>query len=252
MDYKAFLEKLEAGELRAAEPDSSEIGWKVNVEVKQRILEIFKNYSNSLMGEKKGNRAEFIDRKPLETRKFTINDKIRIVPGGSSIRRGSFLGKNVIIMPPSYVNIGAYIDNDTMVDSNALVGSCAQIGKNVHLSAGVQIGGVLSPIGLRPVIIEDNAFIGAGSSVVEGFIVKSGAVIAPGVFLSASIPIYDRVNKKVLKGYIPKNALVVPGTRPDNSEWSKEHSLAIACAIIVKYRDSKTDNALACENILTP
>ena len=157
-------------------------------------------------------------------------------------------------MPPSYINIGAYVDEGTMVDSHALVGSCAQVGKRVHLSAGVQIGGVLEPIGLTPVVIEDDAFIGAGSVIVEGIQIGSRAVIAPGVSLSKGVPVYDCVNEKQLeKGApIPPNAVVVPGSRPINSKspWAKEQGLALNCALIVKYRDEKSDTSLELESLL--
>jgi len=155
-------------------------------------------------------------------------------------------------MPPAYVNIGAYVASGTMIDSHALVGSCAQIGKNVHLSAGVQIGGVLEPVGLSPVVIEDDCFVGAGSVIVEGILVKRGAVIAPGVTLSKSVPVYDCVNEVLLgKGApIPERAVVVPGTRPISSKWGGEQGLSISCPIIIKYRDEGSDASLELEDAL--
>lgn len=155
-------------------------------------------------------------------------------------------------MPPAYVNIGAYVDEGTMVDSHALVGSCAQIGKNVHLSAGVQIGGVLEPVGLSPVVIEDDCFIGAGSVIVEGILVKKGAVIAPGVTLSKSVPVYDCVTEKMLgKGApIPEGAVVVPGTRPISNDWGKSQGLSVSCPIIIKYRDEGSNASLELEDAL--
>ena len=175
MNWKNILSQLESGELRSAEKKDGQ--WVTNVDVKKGILEAFKEGKLTQLG-------PFVDKHNLEARTFTPENKIRLVPGGGSVRAGSYVAPGVIIMPPSYINIGAHVDEGSMVDSHVLIGSCAQIGKNVHLSAGVQIGGVLEPIGLSPVIIEDNAFIGAGSVVVEGIRVSQRAVIAPGVTLS--------------------------------------------------------------------
>ena len=245
MSFEAILDKLEKGELRSAKKVDGK--WVANVEVKQAILEAFKNGTNrSFNG--------FIDKNTLTPRTFKIEDGIRIVPGGSSVRRGAFVAKGVIIMPPSYINIGTYVDEGTMVDSHALVGSCAQIGKNVHLSAGVQIGGVLEPIGLNPVVIEDNAFIGAGSVIVEGICVGKRAIIAPGVTLSKSVPIFDTVSERILEPgeMIPEDAIVVPGSRPvkSNKTWAKEMGLNLNCAIIIKYRDEKSDASTELERLL--
>lgn len=247
MDWKKILDQLEQGEVRAAVPDGD--SWKANIEVKQAILAAFKAGKNSPYA---GIYDGFIDKDNIPPRYFTVEDGVRMVPGGSSVRRGAYVAKGVIIMPPAYINIGAYIDEGTMVDSHALVGSCAQIGKNVHLSAGVQIGGVLEPVGLSPVVIEDDCFIGAGSVIVEGILVKRRAVIAPGVILSKSVPIYDCVNKKVLgKGAaIPENAVVIPGTRPVGNQWAKEQGLSVSCPIIIKYRDEGSDASLELENAL--
>ena len=185
---------------------------------------------------------------------FRLDQGIRVVPGGTSVRRGAHVARGVIIMPPSYINVGAFVDEGTMVDSHVLVGSCAQIGKRVHLSAAVQIGGVLEPIGANPVVIEDECFIGAGAVIVEGIIVKRRAVIAPGVILSKGIPIYDIVNGRMLaKGEpIPENAVVVPGNRPVSStnNYAKELGLTLQCAIIVKYRDEKSETSLILEDFL--
>lgn len=247
MDWEKILDQLEQGLVRAALPDGDT--WKANVEVKQAILAAFKaGKNNSYAGIYDG----FVDKDNIPPRYFTVEDGVRMVPGGSSVRRGSFVAKGVIIMPPAYINIGAYVDEGTMVDSHALVGSCAQIGKNVHLSAGVQIGGVLEPVGLSPVVIEDDCFIGAGSVIVEGILVKRRAVIAPGVTLSKSVPIYDCVNEKVLgKGAaIPENAVVIPGTRPVGNQWAKEQGLSVSCPIIIKYRDEGSDASLELENAL--
>ena len=245
MNWQETIELLETGEIRAANKINGV--WQVNVEVKKGILEAFKAGELVQLG-------DFVDKHNIPARKFTPQDNIRIVPGGSSVRRGAYVSKGVIIMPPAYINIGAYVDSGTMVDSHALVGSCAQIGKNVHLSAGVQIGGVLEPVGLAPVIIEDNAFIGAGSVIVEGIQVGENAVIAPGVILSKGVPVFDCVNERILERgeAIPANAVVVPGSRRVNDKlsWAKENGLQMSCAMIVKYRDEKSDQSLELESFL--
>jgi len=250
MDWNEILNQLEAGTLRSANKVNGV--WVANTEVKQGILAAFK------AGELKEFSAEaftgFVDKHNLAPRTFTPADKVRMVPGGSSVRRGAHVAAGVIIMPPAYINVGAFVDEGTMVDSHALVGSCAQIGKNVHLSAGVQIGGVLEPIGLAPVVIEDNAFIGAGAVIVEGKQVLERAVIAPGVILSKGVPVYDCVKERVLAADepIPASAVVVPGSRPVNSKlaWAKEQGLALNCAMIVKYRDEKSEASLELEQFL--
>ena len=247
MDWKKTLDQLEQGTIRAAEPEGDT--WKANVEVKEAILAAFKAGKNVNYG---GIYDGFVDKDNLPPRMFDETDGVRLVPGGSSVRRGAYVAKSVIIMPPAYVNTGAYVDEGAMVDSHALVGSCAQIGKNVHLSAGVQIGGVLEPVGLSPVVIEDDCFIGAGAVIVEGILVKNGAVIAPGVTLSKSVPVYDCVNETILgKGAaIPEGAVVVPGTRPSGNEWAKKQGLAVNCPIIIKYRDEGSEASLELENAL--
>lgn len=247
MSWKKILDKLEEGTIRAANPKGDT--WEANVEVKQAILDAFKAGSNvNYDGIYKG----FVDKENLPPRIFEKEDGVRMVPGGTAVRRGAYVSPGVIMMPPAYVNIGAYVDEGSMIDSHALVGSCAQIGKNVHLSAGVQIGGVLEPVGLSPVIVEDNCFIGAGAVLVEGVLVKKGAVIAPGVTLSKSIPVYDCVNETILgKGAaIPENAIVVPGTRPAGNSWAKGMGLSVACPLIIKYRDEESDASLELENAL--
>lgn len=248
LSWQEVLPALEAGILRAAELTKE--GWRANIDVKKAILSAFKDGKNKV--NKTNNYRGFIDKDTLPIRKFALSDGVRIVPGGSSVRCGSYIAIGVIIMPPSYVNIGAYIDEGTMVDSHVLVGSCAQIGKRVHLSAGVQIGGVLEPINSHPVIIEDDVFVGAGCVIVEGIIIKKHAVIAPGVTLSKAIPIYDCVREVILPSgsAVPENAVVVPGTRPVTSTWGKTQYLQMACPLIVKYRDEKTDAALVLEKLL--
>lgn len=247
MSWKKILDQLEEGSVRAAYPDGE--SWVANVKVKEAILDAFKAGENVGYG---GIYEGFVDKDNLPPRLMLPEDGVRLVPGGSSIRRGAFVAKGVILMPPAYVNIGAYVDEGTMVDSHALVGSCAQIGKNVHLSAGVQIGGVLEPVGLSPVVVEDDCFIGAGSVIVEGILVKKGAVIAPGVTLSKSVPVYDCVQEKMLgKGApIPERAVVVPGTRPISNDWGKSQGLSVSCPIIIKYRDEGSDASLELEDAL--
>lgn len=246
MNWQETLELLEKGLLRSASKNKGR--WEPNKEVKEAILMAFKE--GKLISYSGG----FVDKHNLSPREFSVEDKIRMVPGGTSVRRGAYVSQGVIIMPPSYINIGAYIDEGTMVDSHVLVGSCAQIGKNVHLSAGVQIGGVLEPIGQVPVVIEDNAFIGAGSIIVEGVQVSEGAVIAPGTILSRGVPVYDCVHERILEvgEPIPENAVVITGTRPPSKHltWALSLGLQMRCALIVKYKDSKTSASLELENLL--
>ena len=245
MSWEKTLNDLEAGRVRSANFIDGK--WIANTEVKAQILEAFKA---GVLKEENG----FVDKHNLMPQTFTVDRGVRLVPGGTSVRRGSYIAKGVIIMPPSYINVGAYIDEGTMVDSHVLVGSCAQIGKKVHLSTAVQIGGVLEPIGAAPVIIEDECFIGAGAVIVEGIQVKRRAVIAPGVILSKGIPVYDLVNNRILeKGEpIPENAIVVPGNRPVKSEnlWAREMGITLQCAVIVKYRDEKSEASLVLEDFL--
>ncbi|MEX1010600.1 MAG: 2,3,4,5-tetrahydropyridine-2,6-dicarboxylate N-succinyltransferase [Balneolaceae bacterium] len=247
MDWKEILDQLEAGTIRAAEPAGE--GWEANRKVKEGILAAFKAGENIAL---EGQWAGFVDKHNLPPRGFQPKDGVRLVPGGSSVRRGAYVAPGVIIMPPAYINTGAYVDEGTMIDSHALVGSCAQIGKRVHLSAGVQIGGVLEPVGQSPVVVEDDCFIGAGAVLVEGVLIKKRAVIAPGVTLSRSVPVFDCVNEKVLgKGaVIPEGAIVVPGTRPVRTDWSRQYELSAACPLIIKYRDADSDASLELEEAL--
>lgn len=247
MSDEAFLRSLELGTMRVAYKNQDN-DWTIDTKVKQQILDIFKKSKTINMGS--AEYCNFLDKELLKPRLFSHDNNVRIVPGGTSIRAGSYIGQSVVIMPPAYVNIGAYVDDSTMIDSHVLVGSCAQIGKRVHLSAGVQIGGVLEPIGKMPVIVEDYCFIGADAILTEGVLVRERAVIAPGVVLSASIPVYDIVKEKVYKGEVPEGAVVVPGTRPVNSVWASEQGLSLYCAVIVKYRDEKTEHAIELEMAL--
>lgn len=237
-----FLLGLENGLIRAAFKDINN-QWTVDLRVKKGILLAFKNKvkRKDLCGS-----LTFIDKEDLGPREFNIEDGVRIVAGGSSIRRGAYLGKNVTVMPPSFINIGSFVDDNSMVDSHALVGSCAQIGKNVHISAGVQIGGVLEPVGQMPVIIEDDVFIGGQCGIFEGAIIKKNSVIGAGVILTKSSKIYDLVNEKVIEAknndviQIPENAVLVPGTRSIDSPFAKDFGLCLSTPIIIKYRDEKT------------
>lgn len=243
--WQDILNKLETGEVRSAYKKGD--SWVANPEVKLEILNAFKA---GILVEHNG----FVDKHNLLPQSFTTENNVRVVPGGTSVRKGSFVAPGVIIMPPSYINIGAYVDEGTMIDSHVLVGSCAQIGKRVHLSAGVQIGGVLEPIGQTPVIVEDDAFIGAGCVIVEGILIKSKAVLAPGVILSRGIPVYDCVNERILERgeAIPERAVVVSGTRPvsNQNKWASKQGLQMRCALIVKYRDAESDTSLELESVL--
>lgn len=249
-----FLSALEAGEIRSAQKDNHG-KWSANTWVKQGILLGFKYGKNQKQAD---SNLIFFDKHTFPILRPQGEERnIRIVPGGSSVRRGSYIGKNVTMMPPMYVNVGAFVDDGTMVDSHALVGSCAQIGKNVHLSAAAQIGGVLEPIGASPVIVEDHALIGGNVGIYEGTQIGARAVIAAGVVLTRSVPVYDLVNEKVIRAEkdaplkIPDNAVVVQGSRPINSNnWAKDLGLHLSTPVIVKYRDEKTDSATSLESLL--
>jgi 2,3,4,5-tetrahydropyridine-2-carboxylate N-succinyltransferase len=203
-----------------------------------------------------GAALKFFDKDTYPVRPTTINENVRIVPGGSSIRDGAYIAPGVVCMPPMYVNAGAYVDEGTMIDSHALVGSCAQIGKRVHISAAAQIGGVLEPVGAVPVVIEDDVLVGGGCGVYEGTIVRERAVLASGTILTGSTPVYDlvrgeiyqRTNNATLE--IPADAVVVPGARAVNNERGREWGLSLYTAVIVKYRDEKTDRSVQLEDYL--
>lgn len=240
--YMDILNQLEKGVLRAASYINGQ--WEVHAEVKEKILEVFRTSPIAVKGGFRDKEA-FIH--PVH---FDQDSGIRMPPGGSSVRRGCFLAKGVVIMPPSYINVGAYVDQDSMIDSHVLVGSCAQIGKRVHLSAGVSVGGVLEPIGSRPVIIEDDVFIGAGSVLVEGVLVKSHAVLGMGVRLSGTLPIYDMVHKTIYRGEVPSRAVVVAGSRGLSGEFAHQHDVSLQCAVIIKYRDEGTEAKVVLENVL--
>lgn len=246
-----FRHGLNIGEFRAAEKiDGS---WKANEWVKQGILLAFRLGSNK--GSSPSDYFHFNDKDTLPVREI-INSKLRVVPGGSSIRDGVFIGENVICMPPMFINIGAWIGDGAMIDSHALVGSCAQIGQNVHLSAAAQIGGVLEPPGALPVIIEDDVFVGGNCGVYEGVVVSEGAVLASGVILTGGVSVYDLVKEKVYRGSntlsltVPPGAVVVSGARPASGHFASEHQLSLYTPVIVKYRDQKTNAVTALEDIL--
>jgi 2,3,4,5-tetrahydropyridine-2-carboxylate N-succinyltransferase len=247
-----FLAELEKGSVRAAIRDDTGV-WKAQAWVKEGILAAFRI---GALTEFASGALSFIDKDTIPARRFRKEDAVRIVPGGSSVRRGAFVGKNVVMMPPAFINIGAFVDDDTMIDSHALVGSCAQIGKRVHLSAGAQIGGVLEPIGNLPVIIEDDVIVGGNCGVYEGTIVRGRAVIGAGVVITASTPVYDAVRSQIYRRTderpleIPFGAVVIPGTRPLKGKFAEMHELQIATPVIVKYRDEKTDAATALEEAL--
>jgi 2,3,4,5-tetrahydropyridine-2,6-dicarboxylate N-succinyltransferase len=198
----------------------------------------------------------FFDKDTLPVRRINSSDGVRVVPGGSTIRDGAYLGKNVICMPPMFINIGAYVDEGSMVDSHALVGSCAQIGKRVHLSAAAQVGGVLEPPGALPIIIEDEVFVGGNCGIYEGVIVHERAVLAPGVILTGGTTVYDLVHEKVYRRTpdnpltIPAGAVLVPGSRPAAGNFARSQNLSLYAPIIVKYRDEKTDASTMLEDAL--
>jgi 2,3,4,5-tetrahydropyridine-2,6-dicarboxylate N-succinyltransferase len=254
--FQEFKDALNAGTVRAAEPDAAEpTGWKVNAWVKRGILVGFR-MGKSVDMTTPGSRFPYIDKSTYPPRKVTVQDSVRIVPGGSSIRDGCYIGKSVTCMPPMYINVGAYVDEGTMVDSHALVGSCAQVGKNCHLSAAAQIGGVLEPVGALPVIIEDNVLVGGNCGVYEGTVVKKRAVLGAGVILTRSTPVYDIVNETVYKAtddqplVIPEGAVVVAGSRPIAKGAGKKWDLSLYTPVIVKYRDEKTDQRIQLEEFL--
>ena len=252
--FEEFKAALRCGEIRAAEKDSSG-NWLTNAWVKQGILLGFKMGAMVEMS-KEGESFQFFDKETYPLRLMTLEDKVRIVPGGSTIRDGSFVAPGVVCMPPCYVNVGAFVDEGTMIDSHALVGSCAQIGKRVHISAAAQIGGVLEPVNANPVIIEDDCLIGGNTGIYEGVIVHEKSVLASGVILTRSTPVFDLVNETIYKSdgskplEIPTGAVVVQGSRQITSGFGKENGLSLYAPVIVKYRDERTDAATKLEDYL--
>jgi 2,3,4,5-tetrahydropyridine-2-carboxylate N-succinyltransferase len=288
--FDEFKAALNSGTIRAAEPDvSSPTGWRVNTWVKKGILLGFRigrvvemaatplspplnplpagggerggaprqtQTAATDAGLKAGATTQFRDKHTFPLKQIPADQNIRIVPGGSSIRDGCYIGKNVTCMPPMYVNAGAYVDDGTMIDSHALVGSCAQVGKRVHISASAQIGGVLEPIGAMPVIIEDDVLVGGNCGVYEGTLVGRGAVLAAGTILTGSTPVYDVAHDAVYRRegdkplMIPVGAVVVPGARAVSKGRGKELGLSLYTPVIIKYRDEKTDQAVRLEDLL--
>jgi len=293
--FDQFKAALNEGRLRAAEPDpNSPSGWKVNAWVKKGILlgfrigrivemplkfKLVRTIGTGPPAVTEGEfQAQFRDKHTYPLKKIPPEQNVRVVPGGSSIRDGCYIGKGVVCMPPMYVNAGAYVDDGALIDSHALVGSCAQIGKRVHVSAGAQIGGVLEPVGALPVIIEDDALVGGNCGVYEGAIVGAGAVLAAGTILTGSTPVYDLVRDAVYRResaiqarynegrgaggkagedaraprplMIPPGAVVVPGSRAVTSGRGKELGLSLYTPVIIKYRDEKTDQAVRLEELL--
>lgn len=250
--FKELVKLLNRGEVRSAEKHGD--AWIANSWVKKGILLGFRLGKNKDMSVEK--KILFFDKDTIPIKPMTVGDGVRIVPGGSSIRTGAYIAKGVICMPPMYVNIGAYVDENTLIDSHALVGSCAQLGKRIHLSAAAQIGGVLEPVNSVPVIIEDEVMIGGNSGIYEGTIVQKRAVIGAGCIITGSTPVYDTVKGKIYRKtkdeplVIPENAVVVAGTRPLKNEYGIENDLSVYTPIIIKYRDEKTDAGTALEESL--
>jgi len=245
--FARLREALSSGAVRAAEPDaSSPFGWRVNTWVKQGILLGFR-FGDTVDASMDHGRWPFFDKDTLPLKRPGLAAGVRIVPGGSAIRDGAYLGPGVICMPPMYVNIGAWIGEQSLIDSHALVGSCAQIGARVHVSAAAQIGGVIEPVGALPVIIEDEALVGGNTGIYEGAVIRKRAVIAAGTVLTGSTPVYDLVKGEVITPsaerplVIPENAVVVPGARAVTVGKGPAWGLSLATPVIVKYRDSRTD-----------
>ena len=251
-----LLLALESGTVRSAQKDERGV-WNAVPWVKQGILLGFQIGRLSDMSPGNGSPGlRFFDKDTYPLRAFTLDDGVRIVPGGSAIRRGAYVAPGVVCMPPMYVNVGAHIGSATMVDSHALVGSCAQIGERVHLSAAAQIGGVLEPINASPVVVEDDVIVGGNCGIYEGTVVRARAVIGAGVVLTRGTPVFDLVRETVYRGSaekpleIPEDAVVVPGARRVTSKWGGEEGLSLQTPVIVKYRDDKTDSATALEGWL--
>jgi len=254
--FREFKNALNRGEIRAAEPDpSSKTGWRANAWVKKGILLGFRMGTIEDMS-LDGKRQRFFDKSTYPVRTINADDGVRIVPGGSSIRDGSFVGRGVICMPPMFINVGGYVGEGTMIDSHALVGSCAQVGGNCHISAGAQIGGVLEPVGALPVVLEDEVLVGGNCGVYEGTVVKRRAVLGTGTILNRSIPVYDLVRDAVYTAtdsdplVIPEQAIVVPGSRAVSHAAGAKWGLSLQAAVIVKYRDAKTDARVQLEDLL--
>lgn len=249
--FARFRELLNRGEIRSAEPDASEpTGWRVNAWVKKGILVGFR------MGGIVDMDGQFFDKWTYPLRQLSLGDGIRVVPGGSSIRDGCYIGRGVTCMPPMYINTGAYVGEGTMVDSHALIGSCAQIGRNCHISAASQIGGVLEPVGALPVIVEDEVLVGGNCGIYEGTVIKQRAVLGSGTILNRSMPVFDLARGTIHRAtddkplVIPEEAVVVAGSRQVQSGHGRDWGLSLYTPVIVKYRDSNTDAKIQLEDLL--
>jgi 2,3,4,5-tetrahydropyridine-2-carboxylate N-succinyltransferase len=250
----ALLSALERGEVRSATKGDDGV-WRANGWVKRGILCAFR-FGNLVDLSPSGSALSFVDKHTVPAQRFTTDRAVRVVPGGSSIRRGAYVAPGVVCMPPMYINAGAYVGAGTMVDSHALVGSCAQIGARCHISAASQVGGVLEPVNASPVIIEDDVLLGGNTGVYEGTVVREKAVIAAGVVLTRGTPVFDLVHERVLRASadapleIPAGAVVVPGARAVKGGWAAEQGLSLQTPLIVKYRDAQTDLSTALEGWL--
>lgn len=254
--FQHFKNALNSGEIRAAEPgENSKSGWCVNAWVKKGILLGFRiGHIVEMCSE--GGQQDFFDKSTFPLKNFSMDSGVRIVPGGSSVRDGCYVGKGVTCMPPMYINVGAYVGDGSMIDSHALVGSCAQIGRKCHISAGSQIGGVLEPVGALPVIIEDDVLVGGNCGIYEGTVVKRRAVLGTGTILNRSTPLYDLATGEIHTAsddeplVVPENAVVVAGARAIPQGRGKEWHLSLYTPVIVKYRDAKTDAKVQLEDLL--
>ncbi|PYX87648.1 MAG: 2,3,4,5-tetrahydropyridine-2,6-dicarboxylate N-succinyltransferase [Acidobacteria bacterium] len=250
--FLEFRDALTQGKIRAAQKHGGR--WTVNAWVKQGILLGFRLGELQEMNE--GKTLSFVDKDTFPARRFSVTDRVRVVPGGSSVRLGAYVAPTVICMPPMFINVGAYVDEGTMIDSHALVGSCAQVGKRVHLSAGAQVGGVLEPVNAAPVVIEDDVLVGGNCGIYEGTCVRSRAVLGAGTILTRSTPLYDTVRGEVYRASkegpleVPENAVVVPGSRAVSRGKAAEWNLSLYTPVIVKYRDEKTDRGIELEDYL--
>jgi len=254
--FQRFKDALNQGRVRAAEPDpSSPSGWRVNAWVKKGILLGFRMGAMIEMGQGAAGQPLF-DKATWPLKRLRVEDGVRVVPGGSAIRDGCYVGRGVTCMPPMYINAGAWVGEGTMVDSHALIGSCAQIGRNCHISAGAQIGGVLEPVGALPVIIEDEVLVGGNCGIYEGTVVKRRAVLGAGTILTRSTPVYDLVRGAVYTAtedmplIIPEEAVVVPGSRAIQHGPGRDWGLSLYTPVIVKYRDARTDARIQLEELL--
>jgi 2,3,4,5-tetrahydropyridine-2,6-dicarboxylate N-succinyltransferase len=256
---RQLLEALESGHVRAAEKDAASGEWRAVPWVKRGILLGFRVGQMIDMSLSNGDDSitlPFFDKDTYPPRPLSIADGVRVVPGGSSIRRGAYVAAGVVCMPPMYVNVGAHIGTGTMIDSHALVGSCAQVGERVHLSAAAQLGGVLEPVNASPVVVEDDVIVGGNCGIYEGTVVRRGAVIGAGVVLTRGTPVYDLARQTVHRSengkplQIPENAVVVPGARAVTGDWAQDQGISLQTPVIVKYRDEKTDAATALESWL--